>query len=247
MCNNNYNIKIVEGNEFALLFPLKARTYTANGQPVDADIDCTQLVDCKVIIGGVEYTPELGTDGVRVIMPSTLKRATYNAIITATYQSSAIKAAYYEAFTIVAWNSQSNAEQYVQGSPVVMPAAYVIGGTLTDAELVALKEQLVQAIADENAAKLAYEQAKADYDAKAEALDGIAQQATLTQGVADIREDISHIDIDTTDLAKEATTAKQGSDATISLTSMDAKLGDYVLIQQAEYAPALAALNARLN
>lgn len=247
MCNNNYNIKIVEGNEFALLFPLKARTYTTNGQPTDTDIDCTQLQDCKVIIGGVEYTPELGADGVRVIMPATLKRGTYSAVITAIYNGSAIKAAYYEAITIVAWNEQSNAQQYVQGSPVVMPAAYVIGGTLTDAELAALKAQLVQAIADTNAAKLAYEQAKADYDAKAEALDGIAQQATLTQGVQDIREDISHISIDTSDLAKEATTAKQGSDATISLTSMDAKLGDYVLIQQAEYAPALAALNARLN
>ena len=220
MCNNNYNIKIVEGNEFALLFPLKARTYTANGHPTDTDIDCTQLQDCKVIIGGVEYTPELGTDGVRVIMPATLKRGTYSAVITAIHNGSAIKAAYFEAITIVAWNEQSNAQQYVQGSPVVMPAAYVIGGTLTDAELIALKAQLVQAIADTNAAKLAYEQAKADYDAKAEALDGFAKESTLTQGVADIREDISHIDIDTTDLAKEATTAKQGNNPNATNTAI---------------------------
>lgn len=218
MCNNNYNIKVVEGNAFALLFPLKRRTYTAN-IPINEDIDCEQLQDCKVIFGGVEYTPELTADGVRIMLPATLKKATYDAIITATYQGSEIRAAYFEAVTIVAWNEQSNAEQYIQGSPVVMPAAFVIGGTLTDEELEELKAQYRLAIAAAQEAQEAAEQAKADFDAKAEGLDGltdVAQETTLTTGITNIRDDISHIDIDTSTLAKE-TSVKDGNDTAVSV------------------------------
>ena len=215
MCNNTYNIKVVEGNAFALLFPLKRRTYTAN-IPIDEDIDCEQLQDCKVIFGGVEYTPELGTDGVRILLPATLKKATYDAIITATYQSSEIRAAYFEAVTIVAWNEQSNAEQYIQGSPVVMPAAFVIGGAMTDAELEELKEEyreknaeLAQAIEDE-------EEAKEEYIEKAAALDDVAQETTSQQ----ILTAVENIDIDTT------TIAKQGTNANATLTATQAAVID---------------------
>lgn len=218
MCNNTYNIKVVEGNAFALLFPLKRRTYTAN-IPIDEDINCEQLQDCKVIFGGVEYTPELTADGVRIILPAALKKATYDAIITAEYQGSEIRAAYFEAVTIVAWNEQSNAEQYIQGSPVVMPAAFVIGGTLTDAELEELKAQYRLAIAAAQEAQEAAEQAKADFDAKAEGLDSladVAQQSTLTQGISDIRSDISGISIDTSTLAQRSD-VKSGNDTAIGM------------------------------
>ena len=51
-------------------------------------------------------------------------------------------------------------------------------------------------------------------------MDNIAQQTTLTKGVEDIREDISHISIDTSDLAKEATTAKQGNNPSATNTAI---------------------------
>lgn len=47
-----------------------------------------------------------------------------------------------------------------------------------------------------------------------------AHQETLTQGIADIREDISNIDLDTSDLAK------QGSNAEATNTAIYAHIGD---------------------
>lgn len=175
-----YNIKVVEGNEFALLLTLKKRTFTAS-RPIDEDIDPTALENCVVKVNGVEYTPSIDEQGVTVIMPATLKRTTYNIELTATYQGSAIRAAYFEAFTIVAWNEQSDAQQYIQGSPVVLEPAYIIGGTLTDAELEQLKQEYREKIAAAEAAKEAADQAKEDFDEKAEALDNldnVAQQGT---------------------------------------------------------------------
>lgn len=212
----NYNIKVVEGNKFALVMPLKRRSYVSS-VPIDEDIDATELVDCHVTIGGVEYTPAFGSEGVRVIVPATLARGTYDVVLTAMYHGAEIRAAYFEGLTIVKWNGQSDAQQYVQGTTVELVPAFVIGGTLTDAELEQLKAQLRLDIAAAEAAKEAAEAAKEAYDEKAEALDDIAQQTTLTQGISDIREDIAGITIDT------STLAKQGTNANATLTETQAQ------------------------
>lgn len=199
------NIKIVEGNEFALVLPLKQRTFVAS-IPIDEDIVYADLQDVVLKIGDTQFTATLETYGVQVLVPyNALPRGTYDILLTATYHGSKIQAAYFEALTRVQYNSQSDAQQYIAGSPIVLDAAYVIGGTLTDAELEALKEeyreknaQLAQAIEDA-------EEAKEHYDQLAEQLTGVAQEETLTQGVQAIRDDISHIDIDTSDLAKQGT------------------------------------------
>ena len=211
MCNNFPNIRVVEGNSFALLLPLKRRTYESC-DPVDEDIDALQLTDVVVKFGGVVYPASLGENGVTILLPSTLARGTYDVTLTATYQGSAIRAAYESAVTIVAWNSQSDAQQYVAGSPIVLDAAYVIGGTLTDEELEELKEEYRDKIEDLDEAIEAAEDAKEDWEEKAAQLDGVAQEDTLTQGVTDIRADIANIDIDTSTLAKE-TTAQAAADA----------------------------------
>lgn len=57
----------------------------------------------------------------------------------------------------------------------------------------------------------------------------------------EVKEAVENIDIDTSDLAK------QGTNPDVSLTTIDAKLGDYVLIQDDEYAPALADLATNFN
>lgn len=214
MTCQGYNIKIVEGNAFALVLPLKRRTFVSE-RPIDEDIDILSLEDVVVKIGGVVYANTLEGDGVHVLMPATLSRGTYQIELTAIYQGSAIRAAYFEAFTIVAWNYQSDAQQYIAGSPIVLDAAYVIGGTLTDAELEALKEeyreknaQLDQAIADAEEAKREWEQKAAD-------LDGVAQEATSQE----ILTAVENIDIDTSDLAKEATLQGVGADAAAAKTA----------------------------
>lgn len=255
-----FNIKVVEDNSFALLMPLKKRTYVSN-VPVDEDINALELTDVTLKIGDTEYTPELGTDGVRVVMPDGLTRGTYNVILRAKYRGSDITAAYFEAITAVQWNYQSDAEQYVQGSPIVFEAAYVIGGALTDAELVALKAALRAAIAAAEAAEAAAQAAKQAFDEKAEAITGVAQEVTSQQ----ILYAISHIDF--TQLAKQGSNpdatntailaafgqidfsqlAKQGLNPNISLTSINELLGSMVMMTEAELQPALDDLDDMLD
>lgn len=172
----NYNIKIVEGNAFTLVLPLKSRTYESC-QPIDEDIVITDLQNVVAYIGDVEYTPVLNSDGVYLSDGGTLKPGNYNVLLTATYHGVSIRAAYRDAVTIVSYNNYSDAQQYLQGSPIVLPAAYVLG-ILSDAELEALKEeyreknaQLEQAIADAEAAK-------EEFIEKAEQLEDVAKETT---------------------------------------------------------------------
>lgn len=185
MCDNFPNIRITEGNNFSIILPLRSRTYTAT-KPIDEDIDPEQLENVVVTFGGLEYPAQITAQGVQIDLPATLAVGTYDVLLTAQYLGSEIRAAYESAVTIVPWSAQSNAEQYITGSPIVMRAAYVLSGVMTDAELEALKAewreknaQLEQAIADAEAAKREWEQKAAD-------LDGVAQESTLTQGVKDI-------------------------------------------------------------
>lgn len=184
MCNNTFNIKVVEGNAFPLIVRLQTLSYEAV-PPIEEQIDYTRLTDCVLKVGGVEYEVEITEDGVRAIMPATLALGDYNVVFTAKYEGSDIRAAYLRAITIVKWNEQSNAGECLLGSPVVLPAAVVIGGTLTDAELEELKEemreknaQLAQAIEDAEAAKDAF-------DESAEALGNLPQTLNSQQGTID--------------------------------------------------------------
>ena len=208
-------IKITEGNAFTLIFPLKRRSYVAE-RPIDEDIDVTRLSNVHVTLGGVEYAPTIETYGVSIDVPATLERGTYDGLLTAEYDGNAIRGAYESCVQIVAWNAQSNAQQYILGSPVATKAAYVLGYMPTDTEVEALKQQLREQIA---AAEKAEAEAIAEKERYVEAinhLDDIAQESTLIQGVSDIRNDIATIDIDTTNLAKETTAQQAAADAAAS-------------------------------
>lgn len=87
-------------------------------------------------------------------------------------------------------------------------------------------------------------------------LSSVAKEATL-QGVSgkvgtftDPTETVAHklenLTFDKTDLAKEATTAKQGSNPNISLTSLDAKLGNVVMGTDSEFEQSLEYINSQL-
>jgi hypothetical protein len=214
MCNNFPNIRITEGNNFSLVLPLRSRTYVAT-KPIDEDIDPAQLENVVVTFGGVEYPAQITAQGVQIDLPATLAVGTYNILLTAEYLDSSIRAAYESAVTIVPWSAQSTAEQYITGSPIVMRAAYVLSGAMTDAELEALKEEW-----REKNAQL--DEAIEEYERRAAELDGVAQEETLTQGVQDIRTDISHIDIDTSTLAKETTAEAAKQVAQVAATQAEA-------------------------
>lgn len=211
MCCNFPTIKITEGNAFTLIFPLKRRSYVAE-RPIDEDIDVTRLTDVRVTLGGVEYAPTIETYGVRIDVPATLARGTYDGLLTADYDGNAIRGAYESCVQIVAWNAQSNAQQYILGSPVATKAAYVLGYMPTDEEVEALKQQLREQIA---AAEQAETEAIAEKERYAEALehlDDVAKESTLLQKSAAIIEAISGIHIDIPDniaTKDDVTAAKQ--------------------------------------
>jgi hypothetical protein len=177
MCDNFPNIRITEGNNFSIILPLRSRTYTAT-KPIDEDIDPAQLENVVVNFGGVEYPAQITAQGVQIDLPATLAVGTYNILLTADYLGSSIRAAYESAVTIVQWSAQSTAEQYITGSPIVMRAAYVLSGALTDAELEALKEEYRAKIEEAEQAKEEAEEAKQEYIEKAEMLEDVAKETT---------------------------------------------------------------------
>lgn len=177
MCENFPNIRITEGNNFSIILPLKSRTYVAS-KPIDEDIDPQQLENLRVTFGGVEYTAQKTERGVQIDLPATLAVGMYDILLTADYLESEIRAAYQSAVTIVRWSSQSTAEQYIAGSPIILHAAYVLSGVMTDAELEALKEEWREKIAEAEQAKEEAEQAKEEFIEKAEQLDDVAKETT---------------------------------------------------------------------
>ena len=177
MCNNFPNIRITEGNNFSIILPLLSRTYVAT-KPIDEEIDPEQLENVVVTFGGVQYTAQRTARGVQIDLPATLAVGTYNILLTAEYLGSNIRAAYESAVTIVPWSAQSTAEQYIAGSPIVLRAAYVLSGALTDADLEALKEEYRAKIEEAEQAKEEAEEAKQEYIEKAEMLDDVAKETT---------------------------------------------------------------------
>lgn len=173
-----HNVKITEGNVFALILPLKSRHYIAE-QPIDTDIDILMLQDVVVKVGGVTWQDVTQTtQGVSIAIPATQARGTYNVELTALYNNIRIRAAYFECFTIVAWSYQSDVQNYIPDSPIVAEAAFIVAGNWTNAELDALTAELRQAIEDAHAAQREAEEAKAEFVQKAEMLDDVAQETT---------------------------------------------------------------------
>ena len=220
MCCNFPTIKITEGNAFTLIFPLKRRSYVAE-KPIDEDIDVTRLNDVRVTLGGVEYAPTIETYGVRIDVPATLARGTYDGLLTADYDGNAIRGAYESCVQIVAWNAQSNAQQYILGSPVATNAAYVLGYMPTYEEVEALKQQLREQIAAAEHAEAEAIAEKQRYAEAIEHLDGIAKQGDDPEvSLTSLSEIIEGLDI--------SKVAKQGTDITATNTAIRDKVDEII-------------------
>ena len=212
--NKQYTISVAKDNSFALVMPLKRRTYVSQ-QPIDEDINASELEDVVLKVGGVEYTPELGDDGVRVVFSDGLPAGTYDIVLTAIYHGSKIMAAYFEALRSVDWNYMSDAQNYLPGSPIVAEAAYIIGGVLTDAELAQLKERYRQAAI---AAEEAEAEAIAEKEKYAEAVQELDDLATEPNATAN-----KQAILDALDAAKAAL---QGDNTSATLTTILAAFGN---------------------
>ena len=220
MCCNFPTIKITEGNAFTLIFPLKRRSYVAE-KPIDEDIDVTRLNDVHVMLGGVEYAPTIETYGVRIDVPATLVRGTYDGLLTADYDGNAIRGAYESCVQIVAWNAQSNAQQYILGSPVATNAAYGLGHMPTVEEIEELKQQLREQIA---AAEQAEAVAIAEKERYAEALEHLGDIAKQGYDPEVSLTSLSEI-IEGLDISK---VAKQGTDRTATNTSISDRVDEII-------------------
>ena len=221
------SVKVPQGNAFRLLLPFKTARWE-DAELVPDNIDIRYLTDVTITIDGEPWTDyEMDDRGpiVQIGAEDFNELGAYNAVIEATYAGVAIRGAYYECFTRVEWSFESNVELHLPDSPLVAETSYVYIGITDDQELEALKQQYRNAIASCETARLQYEAAKEAYDEKAEALDDVAKQTTLTEGIQSVLQGlapkattaqlntatetlltaISHIDIDTTTLAKEQT------------------------------------------
>ncbi len=150
------NIRIVEGNAFTLVCVLCSRIFV-NRKPEDTPIDGTELEQIKVKINGQPYDNfTTATEGVQLHFPEGLPRNVYNIEIEAVYHGSPIRTAYYRAISSVEFNEHSNAEAYMQGSPLVieLPTAYILGGSILDAILQAIEEAVEQLQGTNTAATL---------------------------------------------------------------------------------------------
>ena len=226
-CECPYTLKVPLGNAFQVLFPVKTAEWKDGERTVEV-ADVRALTDIVVKVDGEEWQQgwEMDDKGPLVNFPKdSLAKGPHNVEITADYFGVAIRAAYFECITMVQWSYESNIGNYIIGSPLVAEAAYIYVGITDDAELEELKQQYRDATAACETARLAYEAAKEEFDEKAEQLDDVAQETTLTEGIqsvlqglapkataqqltdatASILTAISHIDIDTTTLAKEQT------------------------------------------
>lgn len=120
------NIKIVGGNDFDLLEPIYIRTYS-NGTPIDTRIDARTIDDLVVKLNGVVFNDfEQVEEGIILHTPAEIEKNTYNIEYNGVYTDKAIRSAHFEAFTIVSWDEQADAIDYIEGSPIVLNGAYII-------------------------------------------------------------------------------------------------------------------------
>ena len=245
-CNFEQNtIKVPYGNAWQMLLPLSTAKWRGDNL-VTETIDYRALEDIAVFIDGEEYNDwQMTEQGPLVNMPAEqFEVGPHNTVLTALYFGVEVKAAYFENFTIVQWSFESNVGEHLQDSPLISSPAYIYVGITDDAELEALKQQYRNAIAENEAARLAYIAAKEAYDEKAEALDDVAKQSTMLQQFALTLEAIAGIHIDIPeDIATEedVTAAKQAILTAISNSKQDILTALGQISPVDEYSQALAA------
>lgn len=145
---NGQNIKIVGGNDFDLLEPIYIRTYS-NGTQVDTLVDAREIDDLVVKLNGEVFEAiEQTEEGVILHIPAEIEKNTYNIEYEGVYTDKAIRSGHFEAFTIVAWDEQADAVDYIEGSPIVLSGAYIIdanrGIIASQQETIASQEEAIR-------------------------------------------------------------------------------------------------------
>lgn len=211
-------LRITKNQPFVLYVPLVVLNADGTKEPVQADTLTDIQVTLQAPCGTTQaIVPQAFEQWLVLSLPATLATSVYNVLVTATLAggrdfSLRIKGC----FEVVEWDEQSNWRDYIVGDHIALDQAFIAGAYYTDAEYAELKAELRAAIAATEQAKRDADAAKAAWEQKAAELQGVAQEQTLTDGISAVRGDISHIDIDTSTLAK-ATSVKDGNDTAIGV------------------------------
>ena len=230
----NKTIKIAEGNVFDLVVPLILIQDTINPELI------TDLQVVVKVSNGDAVTASVTKDDNNAVITfaEELSLGSYDVTLTGKYDTRKFAILLNNAFAICKWSNGATYDYRITPEDVTLQPQPLVGWWATDAELNALKAAYRTAIADYNAATADLEDKTRQIEGVAQQGEdttatntkllyeithlvvppptGVAQQDTLTQGIADIRGDIAGIDIDTSTLAKESQ-VKDGNDTAISV------------------------------
>ena len=227
-------IKIAKGNAFDLVVPLVL---------INDTIDPTKITDLQAIVktskgDAVECTIAADSNNAVITFADLLGLGSYDVQIYGKYNARKFAILFNNCFAIAEWSNGCNYDYKITPEIVVTDPQPLVGWYATDAELDQLKADYLAAIQAEQAAAEELQEKVQMLDGVAQQGNdptatnseilyqithlvvppptGVAQQSTLTEGIADIRNDIAGIDIDTTTLAKESQ-VKDGNDTAISV------------------------------
>lgn len=181
MANNR--IKIVQGNDLPLC---KKLTTIIGGEIVPVPID--EMTDLKVLFGmgqqskATEIPWTDGTDENHAIIHFRLestqiaKLGTYNIWIVGKYGVNDVVVSYGSTIEVVEWSNKSTAGEFIYTEEQALDDSIFIPTSMSDEELERLKQLYAEKIEEAEQAISDAQAAKADYIAKAEQLQGVAQQ-----------------------------------------------------------------------
>lgn len=127
----NEKIKVTEGNSFILAIPLIAINAAGEESPIQVE-DLTELV-CRVYSPcGCEYGVSVSSIENRIFLqvPATMPRGVYNVDTTARRDEQRISLRLKDCFEIVAWDKQSNWQDYIIDGVVELPTQPTIIGAM---------------------------------------------------------------------------------------------------------------------
>lgn len=210
-------IRIPRGNRFDIYIPIE----WMDGGRVQAE----ELSNLQVVLKRSNHSETIPasieiTDSRFVVHPDDiLPLGSYDITITAINGGNAVCLPLNNCFAVCEWANGAN-----YADDVVCEKQVLVGVAVSDAELEALKAQYRAAIASAQAAEAAAEAARAEYDRKAEALDGVATEQTSQE----ILTAVENIDFDTTELAKVGTNVNATNTAILAAVSDNAALNTEV-------------------
>lgn len=197
-------IRVPYGNRFVVYIPAVWQDGTA--------IDAETIANLAVVLhcsNRSDYEATItAEDGRFVVSPADiLPLGSYDIIVTATQAGREVALPINNAFAVTEWANNADFVRFIELDEQVL-----VGSEYSDEDIEELKETLQAKIED-------YQAKIAEYEEKIAELEGVAQEATLTAGIATIEQAIDNIDL--TEVAKETTLTNGVSTISAKIDNID--------------------------